>query len=350
MAATRSRRSRRSGVPMWVADRPRQAHAEAQVLLVAERLLNREASSVEFHDLGSLALAQARREAPRFLHLARVHNDDGRNFSARTCHTCLADHRRATVRGHPVSSWLPPPFGGFDLDAAAESDDEVPAERLQEPVELLITEPTISEQRDLHVGRETGMQPLDQPVLVIVTLPFEGRFAHRHPDQRRCPPVTRDEVPRERRVIIGIELSPVERYDDLLATANDKLRPRMEQQPDVDAGVANHPIGLLHPMLLVVVGRMRVAATDRMDGEHGSIQCADDAVRERQHTACVKVILENLLDRLGNLERVLHEKRHRAAAHHAAGTDARSPKFLLKRKIFRNDFDHLRQQNGGIHQ
>lgn len=62
--------------PVGLADvRRREAHAESQVLLVAERLLDGEAAPVELHDLGRLAVGQYRREAPRLLHARCAHSD-----------------------------------------------------------------------------------------------------------------------------------------------------------------------------------------------------------------------------------------------------------------------------------
>ncbi|MEP6862753.1 MAG: right-handed parallel beta-helix repeat-containing protein [Deltaproteobacteria bacterium] len=79
--------------------------------------------------------------------------------------------------------------------------------------------------------------------------------------------------------------------------------------------------------------------------------CASSACRIcQQDSECASEVCATDGDRLGDLQRVFHETRHRSAAHHAAQTDARSPKFLVGRPKIRSAFDHLRDPNEGIHQ
>jgi len=45
------------------------------------------------------------------------------------------------------------------------------------------------------------------------------------PDQRRGPAVAGDEMQRERRLIVGVEIGPVHRHDDLAPLAHDLVNP-----------------------------------------------------------------------------------------------------------------------------
>ena len=164
------------------------------------------------------------------------------------------------ARRYPRTGRLPRAVRRFDLDRSPEPDDEVPAERLQHPVELLVAEPTVGEQRDGHVVGEALVQPLDQLVLMIVPLVFEGRLANGQPNQRRSPAMAGDEVAGQRGVIVGIELGPIERNHDLLALTDHEPCPRGEQRPHLDPTVTEQAVGLLHPVLLAPAGRMRIAA------------------------------------------------------------------------------------------
>jgi hypothetical protein len=212
-----------------------------------------------------------------------VNEDDCGNLSTRARDTRATKDQRATVVRNPCIRRLPGTVSILDLDRAAEADHEVPTQRLQKPIQLLIAEPAIGQQRDLHVGREACVQPLDEPVLVVVAFVLERRLAHRHPDQRRRSPVVGDQVACQRRVVVAVELGPVEREHDLLALCHDELRPRSKQRPHVDACIAKHPVGLLDAMPLVVVGDASVPTTDGVNRQHSSVDGADHSVCQRQH-------------------------------------------------------------------
>lgn len=116
----------------------RQPESEPRLLLVAEGLFDGEPLAVERDDVGGLAIAQRRRQAPRLLHVLRVHDDNGRNLDPLLLrHARTTNHQRASVGRHPFGRRLLLAVGVFDLDDAAEADHEVPAERLEEAVELL---------------------------------------------------------------------------------------------------------------------------------------------------------------------------------------------------------------------
>jgi hypothetical protein len=327
--------------------RRRQAQPEAQVLLVAERLLDREPAAVELHDLRGGLVGERGREAPRLLHLRGVHHDDGRHLRTAARDARVAQHRGAAALGQPRRRRLRLTSFVLDLDHAAKANDEVPPERLQQAIELLIPEAAVREHRDADVRRHALVQALDQLVLVPVALTFERRLRHRHPDQRRGATVRRDQVRGQRRVIVSVELGPVQRDHELLAVGDHERHPVREQRPHVDAVVAEHPIGLLDAVLLGATDGVRVGPPDRVDRQRGGVQDAHDPVRDRRHAHGVQVVAEHLVDGLGDLKPVPVQARHRAAAHHAARTRAVRPKFP---RAIRSDSDHLRRRNEGIPQ
>ena len=235
------------------------------------------------------------------------------------------------------------------MDRSTKADDEVPPEGLEHPIQLLVAEAAIRKNGDLDVLLKTLVKPFDHSILVIVALSFQRGFADRHPDKRSRATMARDEIASKGRMIVGIELGPVERDNDLLPRTDHEFRPRMKQQPDVDPAIAQHAIDLLDPMLLAVVRCVGVPATDCMHREHRRIHGPHDTVRQRKNTHRVKVIAEDLLDGSYNLQRILLELPRRGLAHKARSRHLASDSFRC-REIIRSGSDHLRLRNEGIHQ
>jgi hypothetical protein len=57
-----------------------------------------------------------------------------------------------------------------------------------------------------------------------------------------------DEAQSERRLIVGVEIGPVRRHDDLFAKADNFRHPRREHVPHHDASIAQQSIDLLDRM------------------------------------------------------------------------------------------------------
>jgi hypothetical protein len=160
--------------------------------------------------------------------------------------------------------------------------------------------------------------------------------------------VARHQVRAQRRVVVLLEVGPVERDHDLLADADHEPDPRLEDDAHVEARVAQQPIDLLDPTLGLDVGDLRVRLADGVDGQRRRVQHADDAVGEGQYARRVHIRREDVLDEgldvrgidlhASVLGRPLGGRGIVLGLAHAART-----------VVSRNKF-HLQETNQGIHQ
>src|SRR5262249_26767063 len=95
---------------------------------------------------------------------------------------------------------------------------------------------------------ENSLFPLDA-VSLDVTL-FTGE-----PQQWCCSTMCRQKIRRDRRLVICVELRPIEGHPNLGAVCNDVGHPAAEQCPDIHGAVSDQPVHLLHRVLLPLVTR-----------------------------------------------------------------------------------------------
>ena len=67
----------------------------------------------------------------------------------------------------------------------------------------------------------------------------------RLPDERGRPTVVRHDVERNRRLVVFVELRPIERDEQLFPFGDNERNPLREPLPDHDAPVAQQPVDLL---------------------------------------------------------------------------------------------------------
>ena len=155
------------------------------------------------------------------------------------------------------------------------------------------------------------MQALDYLVLEVVPTTGERRLLHRLPRQRRRTTVLRHDVRAQRRVVVLLEVGPVERHDDLFACSEHELRPRRRQASHVDGRIAEEAVHLLHAKSRLRPGDLGVAFTDGVHTERRCAKHARDAVRQRQDAARVQIIREQLLDKLPTVQSMLFRRANR---------------------------------------
>jgi hypothetical protein len=81
----------------------------------------------------------------------------------------------------------------------------------------------------------------------------------------------RDEVEGDGGLVVGLEVSPVQRHDDLVARGHDERNPVREPLPDVDASIREQPVDLLDRVLHVEPARRSERATYRMNAQRGAV-------------------------------------------------------------------------------
>ena len=122
--------------------------------------------------------------------------------------------------------------------------------------------------------------------------------------------MARHERQHDCRVVVGGELRPVERHDDLRLAAYEERNPVLEELPGLDGGVAQQAIYLLHSVLRLQPPGLRQRLPDQVNRECGSVYRAEHCVRERHHSLGVHVLsddgFEELLDRRGAYRVLVH--------------------------------------------
>src|SRR5277367_2551931 len=105
--------------------------------------------------------------------------------------------------------------------------------------------PRVGQDRHGHALRQQRLQAGQAQVFEIVALVLQFVLVDGQPKERRGPAVACDEMQRERGLIVGVEIGPIHRNDDLAALAHDLANPRTEQVPGDHARVAQQPVNLL---------------------------------------------------------------------------------------------------------
>ena len=115
--------------------------------------------------------------------------------------------------------------------------------------------------------------------------------------------MSRDHVQADRRLVVAVELGPVQSDDDLLAVAHHEAHPGLEQDPQLHPGVAQEPVDLLGRVLGVLAPDRRHPAADRVDRQAYGVHHPDDSQGDRVDAPLVDRLGEQLvgkaLDALG---------------------------------------------------
>src|SRR6516225_3816659 len=117
------------------------------------------------------------------------------------------------------------------MNVAAKADDIVKAKAVQEFEQFDVAKTAIGQDRRRHALRQKRLQPGQAQILKIVALVLQLILVDGQPKKRRGSPVACDEMQRERGLIVGIEIGPVHRHDDIAPGSHDLGNPRPEQVP-----------------------------------------------------------------------------------------------------------------------
>jgi hypothetical protein len=224
-----------------------QTQAEVKILGVSERLLDGEPSTVPLCEPAEgtvKSLREVTKHQGSFMALALTTTTAGTSKRSSVTLALRIISARPVGKTQPLAVRASP-WVILDADVAAEADVKVPAVEHQKLVELLVAEAPIGQQLDRHVRVEPVMQPLDERVLDAGTSPAKLALLHGLPDHGGGPTVPGHQVRAQRRVVVVVELGPVQCDDDLLARGHDELHPLLLDRLDIDAGVTQQPVDLL---------------------------------------------------------------------------------------------------------
>jgi len=124
----------------------------------------------------------------------------------------------------------------------------------------------VGNEGDLDRLFDGAVEPLDELVFVVLLRAFQRGLLHGFPRERRRTTMPRHEVGAERRVIVLLEVRPVQRDNDLFADPEHELYPRPQGLEHVDAGIAQQPVDLLDPALGLDIRDLRIRLVDGVDG------------------------------------------------------------------------------------
>ena len=203
-------------------------------------------------------------QAPGFLHRLGMNADHRADLVAvRRSDPGMTQLARPAALAHPVGGRTCFARAVGDVDVAAEADDVVEAQVIQEGEQLVVAEAAVGEDRDGALRRHELLQPRQASVLEGVALLGEFFFPYRQPQQRSGASMRGHQVERERRLSVAIEIGPVHGDDDLASCSNHAGHPVREAVPDVDARVAEQPVDLLDRVLGDQTTRLRQRLPDR---------------------------------------------------------------------------------------
>ena len=112
-----------------------------------------------------------------------------------------------------------------ELDVAAKADDVSEAQALQELEQLDVAEAAIGQDRHRHALGQERLQARQAQVLEIVALVFQFVLVDGEPEERRGSSVAGDEMQREGGLIVGVEVGPVHRHNDLVPRSHGFANP-----------------------------------------------------------------------------------------------------------------------------
>ena len=163
--------------------RRRQAHAEAQVLGIAELRLNRPPSGIVVDQRRRRRVPLAGRQAPGLLHIFRLHADDGADLLTPRGHPRVKKLAGTPTLAHPFRGGLGDADRVGDVDVAAEPDHVAEAQFARKGEQLLIAEAAIGEDGDVAAGGHEFGQPPQARILSMVTNHLTARMMEKEREQ-----------------------------------------------------------------------------------------------------------------------------------------------------------------------
>ena len=127
-------------------------------------------------------------------------------------------------------------------------------------------------------------------------LSLQLALAYRPPHQWRGPSVRADQVQRQGRLVIGVEVRPVQRHQRFFSLGEHVRHPGVKQIPHLDPGVAQQPVHLLDGVLLPQPAGFGEPDPDRVHAEAPLGQRSDRRAGQRLDALCVQVLLEEILE------------------------------------------------------
>ena len=108
--------------------------------------------------------------------------------------------------------------------------------------------------------------------------------------QRRGSSVARDEMQRERGLIVGIEIRPVHRHDDVAPRSNDFGTHDPNNSQGATPALLQQPVDLLDRRLRDQSARRRQRLSDQANRESRPRHHSNVAIRQRQNAFGVQVV------------------------------------------------------------
>src|SRR5271167_2652440 len=131
------------------------------------------------------------------------------------------------------------------MDIAAEPDDIVKAQFVEKGDQLDVAEAAIGQDRDDGaLGQRLG-EAEQTEVFIVVAFILQLALEDRQPQQRRRPAMVSDEVQRQGRLVVRVEVGPIHGDDDRAALADQLGHPGAEHVPYDDALIAEQSVALL---------------------------------------------------------------------------------------------------------
>ena len=286
------------------------AHSEAQVLAVAEAGFDGPPFGIELDDLGRGKRSVAGGQMPSLLHAHSFHANDRADLLAGGGDFGVAQHARPPAFADPVDGEPGFAVGRAGMDVAAKADDVSKAQALQELEQLDVAEAAVGQDRHGDALRQERLQPGQAQVLEIVALVLQFVLVDGQPEERGGPSVAGDEMQRERGLVVGVEVGPVHRHDDLAPLAHHLANPRGEQVPGDHARVAQQAIDLFDRGLGEQSARLRERLPDQGNCERRPGHHPERSIGQRQHALGVQVVDKHPFQELMNEIKSLLRRSH----------------------------------------
>ena len=206
--------------------------------LVSEAGLNAPTFSIGRHQLFGSIRCGAGGQTPGFLHAFGVDADDGAHLIAVSRDKGVAQGAGSSTHSNPIRSRARLTLGGGHGDIAAEPDQIVEFQLFgQNPIQLLIAEPTIRYDQDFNIRRQRLGKLHQHTILIGVAMVLQRRLVDGKPHQGRRPAMAADQRQHDRRLVIGIEVGPVHDDNDIRARPDRMGDPSFREFVDVDPRV-----------------------------------------------------------------------------------------------------------------
>ena len=189
-----------------------------------------------------------------------------------------------------------------DIDIAPKANDIVkPQLPLKEVIELLVPKATVGHNQNLNPFGQYLRKTPQHPVLVGVAMVLERRLIDGEPQKRGSPPMAGYERKHDRRLPIGVKISPVHRHHDVPTRPHHIGYPVRKKLPDFHARIREQAVHLLHCMLGELPSGLGEPLPDRMDGQRSTGHDPHRGVRQRIHTFGMQILTKDRLQQTMNL-------------------------------------------------